>query len=497
MLIIALAACFMLAMGTSFAFADSYNVTADFGKRVTEQGTCEEVGAVTITPDDTSGSLFYVDQVITMELLGSLEVCSTFTAVYSWDGAGVISYVGTAFTGADDEYMVNGVDNNDYVTITLDSGFTNAGPFALTFGHDDNSQLCVDLSGTSYTASDPLYQLLQASYSSSPGIHTFSGDQYIATVKDRSVIFAVCTKNEGSGFPIYASGYSYMDYKDSIPEIELCYSTDDPGQDQEVTDCGVEYAYEEICFKVTDNAIGSFIAGEDYQFTVGKTAGAKACVGISYVEIFYGGSDVSIDSSTRYRSNGTTSPPVSDIDTSQMRVEFEGQGEGTYYVVLGMLYDTCCATPGPYVIDISGGQIPCGGSFSFLDQTVANFVDCLSSMEFSRVIPYGAETATSGWFNGIVFTNPNNYAITIDCMIYEEDGDPYTGTVVVGPMGMEVGMDTAVLSPVAAGADAVFGDESYAIYATANGVFHCFMINFDLVQAQGYLAPINIMRMGF
>jgi hypothetical protein len=83
MLIIALAACFMLAMGTSLAFADSYDVTADYGKRVTEQGTCEEVGAITITPE-VGGDSFYANQVVTMELLGGLEICSGFYAVMTW-----------------------------------------------------------------------------------------------------------------------------------------------------------------------------------------------------------------------------------------------------------------------------------------------------------------------------------------------------------------------------------------------------------------------------
>jgi hypothetical protein len=495
MLIIALAACFMLAMGTSLAFADSYDVTGDYGKRVTEQGTCEEVGAITITPE-VGGNVFYDDQVITMELLGGLEVCSPFVAVYDMVDGGAHTYSGAVGPPGADQYMVVGAYMADFVTITfgdLTEGTTD--DEAITYGHDDESQLCVDLSGTLYTASDPLYQTLKATYSSSPGSHTFSGDLEIATVKDRTVIFAVCTKAEGSGSPMYASGYSSMDYKDTLPEIEMCYYTGSPGQDQVITGCGEEYAYEEICFRITDNAVGSFVAGEQYQFTVGKQAGAKACVGISDVDVYYGGSSVTLDAYYAYTNIGTPAP--TDLTTSQVRVEFTGLGEGTYYVVMGMVYDTCCATAGPYVIDISGGQIPCGGSFSFLDQTVANFVDCLSTMEFTRIIPYGAETATSGWMNGLVFTNPNAYAITINCAIYEEDGDAYTGTVAVGAMGMVVGLDTAVMSPVAAGADATFGDESYWVNATANGIFNCFMINFDLVQAQGYLAPISILEHGF
>jgi hypothetical protein len=500
MLIIALAACFMLAMGTSLAFADSYDVTADYGKRVTEQGTCEEVGAITITPE-VGGDSFYANQVVTMELLGGLEVCYGFYAVYDMvalPGADVYNAAASAaFTppGAD-QFAVQGVFMNDFVTITFGTSLTPALALEpIVYGHDAPTQLCVDLSGTLYTASDPLYQTLKATYSSSPGSHTFSGDLEIATVKSRTVVFANCTKTEGT--TMSANGYSSMDYKDSVPQIELCYGSYMIGQDQVITDCGEDSAYEEICFRVTDTATGAFVSGQPYQFTVGKTTGAKACVGISYVEVrMPSGAIVPQTAPAERRNSANVLGAWAAIDTTQMKVFFDGQGPGTYYVVMGLVYDTCCATPGPYVINFSGGQIPCGGSFGFIDQTVANFVECLSTIEFSRVIPYGAETATSGWMNGIVFTNPNNFQITINCAIYEEDGDAYTGTVVVGPMGMVVGLDTAVLMPVAVGADATFGDESYAIYATGNGIFHVFMINFDLVQAQGYLAPIDILNMG-
>lgn len=496
MLIIALAACFMLAMGTGLAFADSYDVTADFGKRVTEQGVCEEVGAVTITPE-VGGDSFFGDQIITMELLGGLEVCRGFYAVYNMNALPAAdaydatdSIAGTP--PAADQFAVRGNYMADFVTITFGSVLTPALALEpIIYGHDDPSQLCVDLSGTLYTASDPIYQLLQASYASSPGTHTFSGDQYIATVKDRTVDFAVCTKSEGTA--VYASGYSNMDYKDSIPQIELCYDSFSVAQSQTITDCGATSAYEEICFKVTDNDLNAFQVGDTYQFTVGKLVGYKTCVGITNVDVYYMGSWVSLTETYTY----TTDPSTLWTYAHQARAEFTGQGPGTYYIVLSVEYNTCCATPGPYVIDVSGGQVPCGGSFNFSNVTVANFVDCMSTIQFSRVIPYGAETATSGWMNGIVFTNPNNFAITINCAIYEADGDPYSGTVVVGPMGQVVGLDTTVLMPVSGGSDATFGDESYAIYATGNGVFHVFMINFDLVQAQGYLAPMDILNMGF
>ncbi len=495
MLIIALAACFMLAMGTSLAFADSYDVTADYGKRVTEQGVCEEVGAVTITPE-VGGDRFYDGQYIRMELLGDLEVCNAFTAVYQLADGVDQTYVGAAGPPGVDQFIVTGVVGQDYVTIqfgTFSSAAVADEP--ITYGHDDNSQLCVDLSGTLYTASDPLYQTLKATYSSSPGTHTFSGDLEIATVKSRTVLFQVCTKSEGTY--VSANGYSDMYYKDELPQIELCYGSWSEDQNQVITDCGIDTAYgTEVCFRITDNDTGAFDPAERYHFTVGQLFTSKPGVGIDAVEVRNSSAGiVPLLTTIRYNSAGIPGAWAS-VDTAQMRVEFMGQGPGTYYIIMTLTYNSCIATPGAYVIDIMGGQVPCGGSFGFLDVQVADFVACMSTMQFSRVIPYGAETATSGWMNGIVFTNPNNFAITINCAIYEEDGDPYTATVNVDPMCMKVGLDTAVLTPMPAGADAVFGDESYAIYATGNGVFHVFMINFDLIQAQGYLAPLDYLVYG-
>jgi RNA polymerase subunit RPABC4/transcription elongation factor Spt4 len=496
LLIVALATCFMLAMGTGLAFADSYNVTADFGKRVTEQGTCEETGAVTIQQATTSDA-FVAGQVITMELLGGLTVCNSFYAVYGFNGVynAASSTAVPPVAPAADEYAVRGVSGQDYVTITVGTSVATTAP--IMFGHDTYSRLCVSLAGTLYTASDPVYQLLQASYSDSLS-NTFSGDQYIATVKSRTVAFSACTKSEGTAVSAY--GYSSWTVKDSLPEIKLCYTPGDPGQDQQTDDCGeVETSYQ-ICIEVTDNAVGAFQSGSTYQFTIGKTTGAKACVGIASAQVYFGTSSLATAIDERRMADNTViTTPTTDlsdyVDTSQIKVSFTAQGAGAYYVVLTMAYDTCCATPGAYTIDFAGQRVPCGGSFSFTDQTIANFVSCGGPppvtyvTQYNAVCPYGAETATSGWYNGVVVTNPNSTSIDIVFTIYEADGDMYTGSVTVPANGQVVGFDTDVLNPVAGGTDATFGDESYAVYASStDGMFYIFFLNFDGTQAQGYLS---------
>jgi hypothetical protein len=397
------------------------------------------------------------------------------------------------------------------VTITV-GGVAASPPTAVTavdpilFGHDTFSRLCVSLFGTLYTASDPVYQLLQASYSDSLS-NTFSGDQYIATVKSRTVAFSPCNKNEGTAISV--EGYSTTGWttKQTLPEIELCFSSGGTAQDQTTTDCGDQGEYfgydNEICFEVSDTATGAFQSGSTYQFTIGKTTGAKACVGIASATVYYGTSPVTSGTTVTGRMNAagvaitpaTTTVLADHIATSEITVTFTAQGPGSYFVVLEMVWNTCCATPGDYVIDFAGQRMPCGGSFSFTDQTVAVFVPCPGTVtptyvtQYNAVCPYGAETATSGWFNGVVVTNPNSTSIDIVFVIYEADGDMYNGSVTVPANGQVVGFDTDVLSPVSGGTDATFGDESYAVYASStDGMFYIFFLNFDGTQAQGYLS---------
>jgi RNA polymerase subunit RPABC4/transcription elongation factor Spt4 len=304
---------------------------------------------------------------------------------------------------------------------------------------------------------------------------------------------------EGTALYPPADGYSDWDNKDALPEICLDFDPSYGAQDQSVVECGDNYAVEEICVEVRDVATGAFPSGTTYEFTIGKIAGAKACVGIANAVVYNAGIPVAVQSITgRTRSDGSsiTIPTVSLADyvaTSQIKVQFTAAGAGSYYVVLSMAFDTCCATPGDYVIDFAGQRIPCGGSFSFTDQTVAVFSTCTTVppamvTQYNMVCPYGAETATSGWFNGMVVTNPNSAAITVQFVIYEEDGDMYTGSATIPANGLEVDFAELVMSPVAGGSDATFGDEAYAVYANSiDGPFYIFFLNFDGTQAQGYL----------
>jgi hypothetical protein len=344
---------FMVTFGTGFVFADTYVVTANYGKRVTEQGTCEGgVGAVTITPEIGS-NYFYDYQVIIMELLGGLEVCSGFYAVYDMVDGGSHVYNTTASLAMTipgvNQFAVQGGYGVGFVTITF--GDLTEGTMddeAITYGHDHYSQICVDLSGTLYTASDPLYQCLYITFSASPGTHVFTGDQFIATVKNPTVDVGVC---------------------ETIEKVLLQYEQSGP--------C-VRASWGPHCiFEITDNDSSAFVSGETYQFTIGKTTGAKAGIGFESISIRYNGATLPTLQVVRQNATGMPidgtepiyQPPPSDqpnqlyVDTTQIVVEVTAQGPGTYEVYAIGYYNTCEATPGDWFVDITTQKIPCGNRF--------------------------------------------------------------------------------------------------------------------------------------
>ena len=178
---VALAAVMIVALGTSMAFAAAFNVTSNFGVRVTEQGASERVGSITIS-GDTATDLFVTDAVtpnltvITVELLGNATISRTFGADYSYGGLAGVAFDPTATAPAEGgtlDYSVRAVEGNDYFTITIDTNGV-AGDQILV-GHEDISAICFNLIGTVYNASDPARQLVQVSYSNTLS-DTFSGD---------------------------------------------------------------------------------------------------------------------------------------------------------------------------------------------------------------------------------------------------------------------------------------------------------------------------------
>lgn len=464
--IVALATMMIIAFGTSMAFADAYQVTASFGVRVTEQGVSERVGSITLAPNEPDGTDIFINgdgvpatdtipQVITVELLGNATMSRSFDIEYEYDGVNP-SVVGTGL-----DYRVTAVAGQDFFTITIleDSALTET----ILVGHDEFSALCFNLFGTIYNANDPAQQLVQVSYSDNLS-NTYSGDIYVATVKSPSISIGMCGKATPTDILIPDS---------ALGQGETC----GPGTG---TACILTF---------TDNAAGALTG--DFLFTIGRTTGAKAGVGFSGVTIDkwdsvagdWDGVDLVTGVDSRLDSTGAAT--ADDVDTAQITVAATLTGPGQYRMQASYEFDTCVATEGMWVIDVLARKVPCGGSWSSTNRDYVMFYTP-SGTPTNAVFPYAASTA-GGFFNGIVFTNPSATAVTIDCTIVEADGDTYTGQVVVAGNEMAVGFVDGLLSPTTTGSDAAFGDESYAIYASGDGMFYGFLFIGDGTQAQGYL----------
>jgi hypothetical protein len=175
-------------------------------------------------------------------------------------------------------------------------------------------------------------------------------------------------------------------------------------------------------------------------------------------------------------------------DTAYMEFEMTftvaASGPQTYTLTIPVWYDTCIATAGSWLVDLTAAKQPCGASFVEEDINVAQFTT--GGIATTRIFPYAAASA-GGWFNGLVITNPNSSSITVTFTITEADGDVYTGSATVAGNQMAVGWAEDVMSPTTSGADAAFGDESYTITATAPLNFYSFLFIGDGTMAQGYL----------
>lgn len=494
--IIALAAVCILAMGAGQVFADAFTVTSGFGIRVTEQGVSERVGPITIAPSEAGTDIFdpLPPQIITIELLGGATISRTFGAEYNWNGGDAVDVFDPtdpldlpAGIGA---YRVIAIEGNDYLEITILAAMI-GGTDSVVLNHAepdgvDDSALCFNLKGTIYNSVDPAQQLVQVSYNDSIG-GTYSGDIYVATVKPKSILIEICDKNP--------------------PELELAFADQD-----ESCGFGIDGS---LCIKLTDTATGAFAGGQIYEFVLGRTDGAKVGVGFGDVTVSYYPSPAVFDPALpvgtgaalvqpgipvkRLNRAGTALDPAdydlpADLnafysDTAQYTFRFTAQGPGLYVLHSTAGYDTCTASPGLWEVDLSGTKVPCGGSFSFTNLTVANWVSTTIGGQ-AQVFPY-AVANVGGWFNGLVITNPNSSSITVTFAITEADGDVYTGSVTVAGNQMAVGLAENVMSPTTSGADAAFGDESYTITATAPLEFYSFLFIGDGTMAQGYL-PINL-----
>lgn len=490
---IALATVMIVALGTGMAFADAFNVTSNFGVRVTEQGASERVGAITLSPNEIGSDIFDPGppagaapsaQVITVELLGNATISRTFGADYNWNGGNAaVVFDPTdvpAIPVAANDYRVVAIEGDDFFTIEV----TDVMDFpsdTIQVGHNepdgaDDSALCFNLVGTIYNSSDPARQLVQVSYSDGLS-NTYSGDIFVATVKPKSVLVNLCDK--------------------SLPTEVL--TPDSLDQD---ADCGIG-TYSSCMFTFEDNAAGALLG--DYEFTLGKTTGAKAGVGFSGVRIekfdsVLGTWDlVDLVTGVVERRNTMGAEIVigdfsGDTDllalnTSEIVIAATLTGPGLYRALGSYVYDTCVATDGIWTIDIFANRVPCGGSWSEIDWDIVEFFTPTGAPT-SYAFPYAVNNVAN-YINGIVFTNRSVLSITIDATLVEMDGDVYTGQVVVPASQMAVGFVADVLSPTTTGSDAAFGDEPYAIYTTGTGLYYGFLFIANGNQAQGYL-PIQV-----
>jgi len=493
--IIGLAALFIVAFGAGQAFADAYNVTTSSGVRVTEKGTCEQVGATTMQGQDGVADIFHANQNITIELLAGATICSDIYAYYAYGGTNVAWAPGDPEPAPGADYLVIANAGDDYYTITVINDSTPVQQIRI--GHDSFSRTCFDLVNTPYISTDPTLQKVEVTYRDDRSPQsTFTGDFVVATVKPKTITVTRCTKAEGgTGVegPI-ARGWSVFSNftKNGLIEIPLC---SEEAQDQAA--CGLNTAYNQVCIKLADLTSGAFPAST-HQFTVGKTTGAKPGVGIAAVEMVYEdlvGNQVGILTSItkRVKSDGTEIPvPTADlqdwVDTSQITFTADTQGPGKYFIILTVAYDTCTASTGDWLVDVSGFRVPCGGSFSQADVAVANFVTCVGLVSsYQAVFPYAAQQ-TLGWYNGVVITNPNDAEITVVFRIYEVDGDEYSASVTVPAHGQVVGEATSVLNPQPVGGDPQFGDEPYWMIGSSNSPFYGTLFMGEGIQAFGYIA---------
>ncbi|MCP4112423.1 MAG: hypothetical protein GY749_44010 [Desulfobacteraceae bacterium] len=536
---------------------EKYDITANYGKLVSWTADiggpgkgfpvdhCEQVGSISIAPQSNNDN-FNAGQIIIAELLNDAFLCKDVG--YDYDGDGLLEPVRYRWNGdvlADNtaawDYRVRGVSTssilagfpNPTIWDTLDASYplistgfvlnqvfqpdkiiievnngSNDPALFIRIGHEivadillanpnitninqvPNSILCFNLHGTEYKPTDPLYSLVQVSYHDQ-FFNTYSGDQYVATVKKATEVSGIsfdvetCAKLEGQPFPdgVGALGWpDSVDVKSGKLQIPLCYS--DIQNPQEQVECGCKIATQEVCFKVTPEA--PFDANSNYHFTIITD---KTGVGIDNVKVY--GADLQVPIYDNNFVNECLNQRVEfDVTLPELR---------TYYVVVRPAFD-CPAQPGPWLLDlvISRNVLGCEmGQQTWSEDNIygADFVDCEGNeATTNRVFPYSPAFNT-GWWEGIVLTNPNDAQITVTMAIYEADGDKYTANLIVPAKGLIVGLldNVAFFNPQADGTDATFGDEPFWMVGESTLPFYGFYMVGDGTQAQGYL-PYNPLK---
>lgn len=533
---------------------NTYNVTANYGVRINapipDTDTCEEVGNIAIAPQvwPAGGQTWHATNMVTIELLANNMLCRNILAVYGWDAvqdrpvllddflngndaypnlpvpaADLGTYSSPTITAREGEirqhlstfantfYLVVGrkaAGVNDYIRVYIlnDFGIPAIEEVAafVRLGHDVASRLCVNLRNTPYEGNNPNLQLVQASYRDMFE-NSFSGDQYIATVKPRTQMehsFGVCKRRQGT-WSVYDGT------KGGLPMIPLCEGPVNPDPQNQQVACGCYDSGQSICLFVTDdpNPDDQFQVNDQVTFTLGRT-GQNAKVGIGFNNVaVYHATDIAmanpmpIANTVRYDRNGNMTADPCDTTQIQFTATLTA-GPGTYYIMAGVSYDTCspnAATPGDWYIDVSmliGAAIgSCGiDTFAQNDLHVAVITDCEGNQVFTeRLFPYVTNDIIAGgsWWAGMALTNPNADAVTINFTAYEADGDTYTSSMTLNANALSVGLLPGFLNATTAGADQMLGDEYFWIRAEATAPFQGFLMMGDSAQAQGYLAVPN------
>jgi len=483
------------------ALADSYIVTNNFGVRVIEKGASELIGSTTLSPNPDTSSQWYDGQVITVELLGNATLSRNFDYDLAFGGG----------TGSD--YNVVGTKGNDFFTVYV--GSDSSTDDTIVFG-DMYSPICFNLSATTYNSNDPNNQLVKVSYRDDQS-NTYSGDVYVATVKPPAHVISVCTKSEGTynTNQYYdwdlAEGWNYYDYpyvlqKDGLPEIDMCYSDEGGGQEQEPgTDCGEDsYSDAQACFTIDDPS--NVFNDNEYTLTVSTD---YPNVGLRHVALYYNDSDPG-DTPELYHISGSDNYTLYDKDGDELDPD-DLDDDGGWYLVKkikfnsldvpsGKLYanirfaaDTCTAHDGDLSVTVAMNRVPCGdGTTATLKVAHINICGDETSPDYhyDGVLPYF--TLLNGWWSGLALTNVTDEAQTVTLSIYEADGDMYTCVVTVPANGIVSDVFTATAyhgnAITTSSSDATFGDEKFSIIYNRFGEVYAFALLGDGAQAQGYLA---------
>jgi hypothetical protein len=169
MAVIVMLVAFVAATG---ALAAAFNVTTESGVRVSEQGTCEQIGSSEM--EGGGENVWLAGTIITIELLRGTTICRAIDPEAEGDRG---------------DYVVEAIPGNDFLTITV---VTDNFPGPIVYG-DEATRICFDLSGTDYNSTTN--QLVEVTYRDTSN-NTYSGDFVVATVKPAAHSVRTCSKGE-------------------------------------------------------------------------------------------------------------------------------------------------------------------------------------------------------------------------------------------------------------------------------------------------------------